>query len=81
MVEEGGVIVGRALRDATILPRQVMLYRDYVRTVFARSASRQGSSSAPPPRRLRFSRLSDEHCRGRGSVVLGARPSARSPLI
>ena len=36
---EGGMIIGRALRDATILPRQVMLYRDYVRTVFARSAA------------------------------------------
>jgi TetR/AcrR family transcriptional repressor of nem operon len=36
---EGGMIVGRALRDATILPRQVLLYRDYVRTVFAESAA------------------------------------------
>ena len=36
---EGGMIVGRALRDATILPRQVLLYRDYVRTVFAQSAA------------------------------------------
>jgi len=35
---EGGMIVGRALRDATILPRQVLLYRDYVRTVFPQSA-------------------------------------------
>jgi AcrR family transcriptional regulator len=35
---EGGMIVGRALRDGTILPRQVMLYRDYVRSVFAVSA-------------------------------------------
>jgi AcrR family transcriptional regulator len=35
---EGGMIVGRALRDGTILPRQVMLYRDYVRSVFAASA-------------------------------------------
>lgn len=34
---EGGMIVGRALRDSTILPRQVLLYRDYVRTVFAQS--------------------------------------------
>jgi len=31
---EGGLIVGRALRDATILPAQVLLYRDYVRSVF-----------------------------------------------
>ena len=39
---EGGMIVGRALRDVNILPRQVMLYRDYVRSVFAPS----GTSSA-----------------------------------
>lgn len=36
---EGGMIVGRALRDQTILPRQVLLYRDYVRTVFVQSAT------------------------------------------
>jgi AcrR family transcriptional regulator len=36
---EGGLVVGRALHDPTILPRQVMLYRDYVRTVFAQSAA------------------------------------------
>lgn len=34
-VVEGGMIVGRALRDGSILPRQVMLYRDYVRGVFS----------------------------------------------
>jgi AcrR family transcriptional regulator len=39
---EGGMIVGRALRDATILPRQVMLYRDFVRSVFVPA----GASSA-----------------------------------
>lgn len=32
---EGGLILGRALRDVTILPRLVMLYRDFVRTTFA----------------------------------------------
>ena len=32
---EGGLILGRALRDRTILPRQVMLYRELVRSVFA----------------------------------------------
>jgi AcrR family transcriptional regulator len=32
---EGGLILGRALKDITILPRQVLLYRDFVRTVFA----------------------------------------------
>jgi TetR/AcrR family transcriptional repressor of nem operon len=36
---EGGMIIGRALRDSTILPRQVLLYRDYVRTVFAQSTA------------------------------------------
>lgn len=36
---EGGLIVGRALRDPTILPRQVLLYRDYVRTVFIQPAA------------------------------------------
>ena len=32
---EGGLILGRLLRDASILPRQVLLYRDLVRSVFA----------------------------------------------
>lgn len=32
---EGGLILGRALQDVTILPRQVMLYRDFVRTKFS----------------------------------------------
>ena len=31
---EGALILGRALKDATILPRQVLLYRDFVRAVF-----------------------------------------------
>jgi hypothetical protein len=31
---EGGLVLGRALRDVTILPRQVLLYRDYVRMIF-----------------------------------------------
>ena len=31
---EGGLILGRALKDATILPRQVLLYRDFIRAVF-----------------------------------------------
>jgi len=34
---EGGLILGRAFNDATILPRQVLLYRDFVRVVFAPS--------------------------------------------
>lgn len=31
---EGALIIGRALRDPTILPRQILLYRDYVKTIF-----------------------------------------------
>jgi AcrR family transcriptional regulator len=32
---EGGLIVGRMMNDATILPRQVLLYRDFIRATFA----------------------------------------------
>jgi AcrR family transcriptional regulator len=31
---EGGLVLGRALNDITILPRQVLLYRDFIRAVF-----------------------------------------------
>lgn len=31
----GGIALNRALADATILPRQIMLYRDFVRALFA----------------------------------------------
>jgi len=31
---EGGLILGRSLKDVTILPKQVLLYRDFVRTIF-----------------------------------------------
>lgn len=31
---EGGLILGRVLNDASILPRQVLLYRDLVRSIF-----------------------------------------------
>jgi TetR/AcrR family transcriptional repressor of nem operon len=31
---EGGLILGRALQDASILPRQILLYRDMVRSIF-----------------------------------------------
>ena len=31
---EGGLVLGRMLQDATILPRQIRLYRDFVRAVF-----------------------------------------------
>lgn len=32
---EGGIILGKVLHDKTILPRQILLYRDHVRYVFA----------------------------------------------
>jgi hypothetical protein len=32
---EGGLVMGRALDDVTILPRQVLLFRDFIRMVFA----------------------------------------------
>lgn len=32
---EGGLVLGRMMRDPTILPRQVLLYRDLVRLTFA----------------------------------------------
>ncbi len=31
---EGGLVLGRALNDVAILPRQIMLYRDFVRAIF-----------------------------------------------
>jgi TetR/AcrR family transcriptional regulator, transcriptional repressor for nem operon len=31
---EGGIILGRALKDATILPKQVLLYRELIRALF-----------------------------------------------
>ena len=34
---EGGLILGRVLSDPSILPRQILLYRDLVRTTFAPS--------------------------------------------
>ena len=33
-VVEGGLILGRVLQDATIVPRQVLLFRDFVRLIF-----------------------------------------------
>lgn len=32
---EGALILGRLLQDPSILPRQVLLYRDLVRATFA----------------------------------------------
>ncbi len=31
---EGGLILGRVFQDPSILPRQILLYRDYIRRVF-----------------------------------------------
>lgn len=31
---EGGLILGRSLKDVTLLPKQVLLYRDFVRSIF-----------------------------------------------
>jgi TetR/AcrR family transcriptional regulator, transcriptional repressor for nem operon len=31
----GGLILGRVLKDVTILPRQILLYRDFIRSLFA----------------------------------------------
>jgi len=33
-VVEGGLILGRVLNDVSILPRQILLYRDLVRSIF-----------------------------------------------
>ena len=33
---EGGLILGRMLQDVSILPRQILLYRDFVRALFFR---------------------------------------------
>ncbi len=32
---EGGLILGRVLGDPSILPRQILLFRDYVRAAFS----------------------------------------------
>jgi TetR/AcrR family transcriptional repressor of nem operon len=31
---EGSFVLGRALKDSTITPRQILLFRDYVRIIF-----------------------------------------------
>ncbi len=36
-IADGGIILGRVTRDKEALPRQVMLYRDFVRAVFTES--------------------------------------------
>jgi AcrR family transcriptional regulator len=32
---EGGLVLGRVLKDTTIVPRQILLFRDFVRLVFS----------------------------------------------
>jgi AcrR family transcriptional regulator len=32
---EGGLILGRMLNDSSVLPKQILLYRDFVQTIFA----------------------------------------------
>jgi AcrR family transcriptional regulator len=33
---EGGLVVGRLLQDMTVLPRQILLYRDHIQAMFGR---------------------------------------------
>ena len=35
---DGGIILSRVLKDKDLLPKQVMLYRDFVRAVFLGTA-------------------------------------------
>jgi TetR/AcrR family transcriptional repressor of nem operon len=37
---EGGLVLGRLMQDPSILPRQILLYRDLVRYIFAPEGSR-----------------------------------------
>jgi TetR/AcrR family transcriptional repressor of nem operon len=41
VIADGGIILSKALGDPGVLPRQIMLYRDFVRTVFAQTASNE----------------------------------------
>ena len=34
VIMDGGIILSRVMRDKTLLPQQILLYRDYVRAVF-----------------------------------------------
>jgi hypothetical protein len=31
---DGGIILGKVVGDKDVLPRQIMLYREYIRTIF-----------------------------------------------
>jgi TetR/AcrR family transcriptional regulator, transcriptional repressor for nem operon len=39
---DGGIILSRVLKDKKLLPKQVMLYRDFVRAVFLGTAEERG---------------------------------------
>ena len=40
---DGGIIMSRVLVDKTILPRQILLYREFIRTVFLDTAAGQAA--------------------------------------
>jgi TetR/AcrR family transcriptional regulator, transcriptional repressor for nem operon len=44
---DGGIIMSRVLVDKTILPRQILLYREFIRTVFLGPASERTPGSGP----------------------------------
>ena len=39
---DGGIILSRVLKDKQLLPKQVMLYRDFVRAVFLGAGEGRG---------------------------------------
>jgi hypothetical protein len=47
---EGGLILGRVLGDTQILPRQILLFRDYVRSAFMPAAAIRPALEWRPPR-------------------------------
>jgi TetR/AcrR family transcriptional repressor of nem operon len=44
---DGGIIMSRVLVDKTILPRQILLYREFIRTVFLGPVSERTPGSGP----------------------------------
>jgi len=44
---DGGIIMSRVLVDKTILPRQILLYREFIRIVFLGPASERTPGSGP----------------------------------
>ena len=44
---DGGIILSRVLVDKTILPRQILLYREFIRTVFVGPAPERMPGSGP----------------------------------